>query len=469
MKGVWTHPTEEIAMHRSTLMYAALTALLACNGGKDTDTDTDLDADADTDADSDTDADTDSDTDADTDSDADTDTGVGNIVEIASADPQFSTLVSALVSTGLDQTLGGDGPFTVFAPTDSAFEALGVDLSTLSTEELSTILLYHVVEGEVPSTAIPPLADSASGYTLFFDTSEGVHVNNATVIGADVGASNGIIHVVDHVLLPPTILDAAGYAGLDELAAAVGAADPAVADLLSGPGSYTVFAPDDAAFQAISDVTVGLSSEDLTAVLSYHVFAGEVTSDLVPAKADSLLLNPWGYGVSALFDTSSGVVVNGGSNVVAADIITTNGVVHVVDQVLLPPTVVELASYAGLTELLAAVGAASGDLGTALSADGPFTVFAPDNAAFIAASGVTVTLDAHQLADVLLYHVVGGDEPLVSGGLVDGEVHTLLGVPVSVEVGAGVTVGGANVVVPDVHGTNGVVHVIDQVLLPPSN
>lgn len=389
------------------------------------------------------------------------------IVDIASADAQFSTLVSAIEDAGLMDTLSGDGNFTVFAPTDDAFAALGVDLSTLSTDELASILTYHVIaEAEVDSASIPALADSAAGYTLFFDTSDGVMVNNATVTNADIDASNGIIHVVDTVLMPPTILDAAGYAGLTSLAGAVEGADPAIANLLGSPGEYTVFAPTNDAFDDVSDVTAGLDATQLADVLAYHAFPGSVTSDAVPALADSLMENAYGINVTALFDTSDGVAING-ADVVVADIYTTNGVVHVIDEVLLPPTVVDLASVAGLTSLLDTVGAASGDLGTTLSGEGPFTVFAPTNDAFDDIASVASTLSADELRDILLFHVVGGDYPVKSADLTAGEVPTLLAdTSVTVDLTAGVVVENANVVIADVHGTNGTVHVIDAVMLP---
>jgi transforming growth factor-beta-induced protein len=443
----------------------SLLALLVACSGKDDDTMTD--SGMETDTDTDTDADADADADADTDSDTDTDTEL-DLVDLAASDPRFETLVGAIVDAGLESTLRGPGPFTVFAPTDDAFEALGVDLSSLDQAELAEILTYHVVSGSVPSDAVPPLADSVAGFTLFFDTSSGVDVNSATVTEADLQASNGIIHVIDGVLMPPNIVDAVGYAGLGELGAAVGAADPAVATLLTSDSELTVFAPTDAAFQAIASVTAGLSQAELTAVLSYHVVPAAVTSDAVPPVAGSGLLNEWGYPVSLMFDTSSGVVVNGGSTVVTADIKVTNGVIHVVDTVLLPPTIVDLAVAGGLTGLAGALGAASGNLDTLLTTAGPFTVFAPDDAAFAAASGVTATLTADELRDVLLYHVVTGSAPVTSGDLTNGDVATALGPTVTIDV-AGPTVNGAAITLADLHGTNGVVHVIDTVLLPPAN
>ncbi|MCA9570533.1 MAG: fasciclin domain-containing protein, partial [Myxococcales bacterium] len=333
----------------------------------------------------------------------------------------------------------------------------------LSTDALATVLSHHVVPGRVMSTQIPDLADSVAGYTLFFDTSDGVVVSGASVTQADIEATNGVVHVIDRVLLPPTVLDAVGLAGLTGLGGAVGAADPAVAALLDAPGDLTVLAPTNDAFAAVADVTAGLSTQELTDVLTYHVAGSRVTSDALPPLAPSLLVNPWGQPVSLLF---AGGRVNG-VDIVTTDIHTTNGVVHVVDSVLLPPTVVDHAVAAGLDGLLGAVGAASGDLGTTLSGAGPFTVFAPTNDAFDAIASTTATLTPDELRDVLLFHVLGGSAPVTSADLTTGGVPTLLGP--NVEVDASVpTIGGAGVVTPDIHGTNGTVHVIDSVLLPPA-
>ncbi len=395
---------------------------------------------------------------------------VGNdIVDIASGDEQFSTLTSAIVDAGLEDTLRGDGPFTVFAPTDQAFADLGIDLTTLSEDELATILSYHVVSGDVTSDAIPTLADSAADYTLFFDTSDGVMVNNATVTTADIDADNGTIHVVDTVLLPPTILDAAGYAGLSELATAVGAADPAVADLLGSEGDYTVFAPTNDAFAAAAPVTSELDQAGLTGVLQYHVVGARVPSDAIPPLADSLYTNSYGLPVTQLFSTDGGVFVND-AEVVIADIKTTNGIVHVVDTVLVPPTIVDHAVNAGLTGLTDTIGVASGDLGTVLAGEGPYTVFAPTNDAFTDIADVAATLSEDELRDILLFHVVGGPAPVPAGDVQSGEVPSLLdGQSLTLEAGTPIQVEDAEVVIEDIHGVNGTVHVIDTVMLPPSN
>jgi uncharacterized surface protein with fasciclin (FAS1) repeats len=136
----------------------------------------------------------------------------GTIVDVAAANPDFSTLVTAVTEAGLVETLSGEGPYTVFAPTDAAFEALPAGLLDAlllpeNQEVLTQILTYHVVAGEVMSTDIQP-GDVATveGEDITITTDDGgVQVNGAMVSTADVEASNGVIHVIDEVLVPPNV------------------------------------------------------------------------------------------------------------------------------------------------------------------------------------------------------------------------------------------------------------------------
>jgi transforming growth factor-beta-induced protein len=168
-------------------------------------------------------------------------------------------------------------------------------------------------------------------------------------------------------------------------------------------------------------------------------------------------------------NTASGVKINNSATVVLADVVGTNGVIHVIDKVLLPPTVVGIAlNNSAFTTLVSAVVKAG--LAETLSGAGPFTVFAPTNDAFSAlftalgVSGVDA-LTAEQLTPILLYHVVAGNN--VSSGLMNGNITTLQGTNISVNVGKGVVLNGnTNVIIADVQGSNGVVHAIDKVLIP---
>ena len=272
-----------------------------------------------------------------------------SIVEIAAGDAQFSTLVDALNRTNLTSVLEGTGPFTVFAPTNAAFAALGIDLSTLSDTELSNILLYHVFVGQGIKAA-----DLAEGQTYIStasasgpnDTALSALVersgSNVTINGtinvttADLEATNGVIHVIDAVMLP---LDVVGHAtansSFTELVGALGAASGDLVNTLSGSGPFTVFAPVNSAFQAISDVTMTLTADQLRDILLYHVVNGNVRStDLNSDPIMSL------QGSTFTANLGSTVTLTDGqgntSNVLLTDVQGTNGVIHVIDAVILP-------------------------------------------------------------------------------------------------------------------------------------
>jgi transforming growth factor-beta-induced protein len=257
------------------------------------------------------------------------------IVDIAAGDGRFTSLVAAVTKAGLVDALSGAGPLTVFAPTDQAFSAalmrLGKTLDELSAEELEPILTYHVLSGAVKSSDLRAgPVKTLSGITAFVSTEDGAKINGANVVSADLLAGNGVIHVIDAVILPPNLAEAATLAGgFDSLLGAVTSAG--LAETLAMPGAnLTVFAPNDAAFAKLSAVPGG---DALKNVLLYHVVAGEVLStDLKAGSVASLLT-----GKSITVDLASGVRVND-AQVIAADVVTTNGVIHVIDTVLIPPS-----------------------------------------------------------------------------------------------------------------------------------
>jgi uncharacterized surface protein with fasciclin (FAS1) repeats len=280
-----------------------------------------------------------------------------DIVAIAAGNEDFSTLVTALDAAGLVETLQGDGPFTVFAPTNEAFaklpagtlEALLADIPTLQ-----GILLYHVVPGNVMAADVVQLdsANTAEGSPVAIRVEDGnVYVNDAQVVVTDIEATNGVIHVIDTVILPPAdeqmepemapemqdmdIVDTAVADGrFTTLATALTAAD--LIDTLKSDGPFTVFAPTDDAFAALPAGTVeGLLGDipALTDVLLYHVVAGKVmAADVVQLdSADTVLGKPVDITV-----TDGNVFVND-AQVIITDIETSNGVIHVIDAVLIPP------------------------------------------------------------------------------------------------------------------------------------
>ena len=261
-----------------------------------------------------------------------------------------------------------------------------------------------------------------------------------------------------------------------------------LAGVLSGAGPFTVFAPDNDAFQALLDsnpdwnALEDIPAEVLTAVLTNHVLGGEVgSSDLADGYYTTLSATSFGDAVMSLYvNLDNGVTLNGGPEVVAPDVKVENGIIHGVNSVIGLPTVVTFAtSNPALSSLVAALTRddLSTDFVATLSGNGPFTVFAPTNTAFqnlLDSNDDWNTLDdipAELLENVLLYHVTDAGN-VRSGALTDGmDVPTLAGASLTVDLtgSAPVIAGGsssAEVVLADVQGVNGVVHVIDEVLLP---
>lgn len=262
-----------------------------------------------------------------------------DIVDTAVGADDFKTLVAAVKAAGLVDALKGEGPFTVFAPTDEAFGKLpeGTVQGLLNDKEkLAKILKYHVVQGKVTSKDVGKInsANTLQGALLRVDASEGVRINGAKVVKADLRTSNGIIHVIDTVLLPPAdIVDTAVSAdGFETLVTAVKAAG--LVDALKGEGPLTVFAPTDEAFAKLPEGTIPAllkDKEKLGAILKYHVVPGYVTA------ADAMKLDRAKtlQGGELTIGSNGGVQIND-ANVIKADILTANGVIHVIDSVLLP-------------------------------------------------------------------------------------------------------------------------------------
>jgi uncharacterized surface protein with fasciclin (FAS1) repeats len=297
-----------------------------------------------------------------------------DIVDTAVAAGDFNTLVAAVQAAGLVETLKGEGPFTVFAPTDEAFAKLpaGTVDALLADPEgaLTTILLYHVVPGKVMSTDLSDGLEAATvqGEPVTFTIADGgAMVNDANIVAADIETSNGVIHVIDTVILPPSVVAAAEEAAAAEAtpeamseataeaaAPAADIVDTAVAagnfgtlvaavqaaglvDALKGEGPFTVFAPTDEAFAKLPagtiDALLADPSGDLTQILLYHVVPGKVMAADVSDGLEATTLQ----GKPVKFSVRDGQVFINDAQVVATDIETSNGVIHVIDSVILPP------------------------------------------------------------------------------------------------------------------------------------
>lgn len=268
------------------------------------------------------------------------------IAEYAAYDGNFSILVSALTKAGLADALNGSGNFTVFAPTNNAFNALfdelGVSgINDLSAETLTPILLYHVLEGEKKSnmlsegyySTLSPFQNSF--LSLRVSTDGGVKINKTSnVVAADVDVINGVIHAIDKVLLPPTVVDIAlANESFSILVQAVVKAG--LVETLTGTGPFTIFAPTNEAFEnlftqlGISGIS-DLTAEQLTPILLYHVVSGNVRSEtLTPGTVETL------NGPISINLTPS-PSINESSDIILTDVQGINGVIHVIDEVLIP-------------------------------------------------------------------------------------------------------------------------------------
>lgn len=402
-----------------------------------------------------------------------------DIVDTAIAAGSFETLVAAVTAAELAEALKGEGPFTVFAPSDEAFAKLpeGTVESLLEdpTGQLARILLYHVVPGKVMAADVSDglVAETLRGAEVSFSVSDGkVMINDAAIVATDIETSNGVIHVIDSVILPPAdIVDAAVGAGsFNTLVAAVQAAG--LEETLRGKGPFTVFAPTDEAFAKLPEGTVEAllaDPEALADILLYHVVPGKVMAADVSDGLEAETAQ--GSTVSFAIHSDGAPAIND-ALITATDIEAFNGVIHVIDTVILPPAdIVDTAIAAGSFETLVAAVQAAG-LEEALRGDGPFTVFAPTDAAFAKLPAGTVEAllaDPEALANILLYHVIDGK--VMAADVSDGlEAATLQGSTVSFAIHSnGVpAINGALITATDIRASNGVIHVIDTVILPPA-
>ncbi|MGE0313847.1 MAG: fasciclin domain-containing protein [Lautropia sp.] len=281
-----------------------------------------------------------------------------SVLGVAQNDPQqFSILTEAVTAAGLDDTLNGAGPFTVFAPTNNAFAALltelGVTKEQLLADKtlLTSVLTYHVLPAEVRKDAVPAgkaittvqggifKVEAGTGGAL---TIQDGRNRVANIVSTDLAARNGVVHVIDKVLLPAnrnvveTAIATPGFGILVEAVVAAG-----LDGVLSGAGPFTVFAPTDTAFAALL-AELGVTKEALladhpllTSVLKYHVVSGRVLKADVPVGAPIATLE-----TGKTFTVDAGLVITDArgrtANITGTDVLASNGVIHVIDKVILP-------------------------------------------------------------------------------------------------------------------------------------
>jgi transforming growth factor-beta-induced protein len=480
-----------------------------------------------------------------------------DIVEIAVADGRFTTLVAAVQAAGLVETLQSEGPFTVFAPTDDAFAALPAGTVEALLEDIPTltdILLYHVVAGAVNAETVVGLdsAPTVQGSDISIEVRDGAVFLNDTVqvIITDIVASNGIIHVIDSVLLPPAEMEAEmvtirvahfspdtpavdvfvnGEAAIEGLefpvitewielpagtynlavapagagidAAAIGPADfdlPAGAYLtITAIGSleagtlaphilveeYDALEPGLArvgVFHAIEDaptVDILANGARIVTFLGYRGTLGNNDGFFVldvPAGTYDIQVVPQGATSPVVLDLP-GTVLEANTNyfVAAVGTLAEPGVALAATSMdmMVEDTIVDIAVNDGRFETLVAAVTAAG-LAETLASEGPFTVFAPTDDAFAALPAGTVEAlleDIPTLTEILLYHVVSG-EVMAADVVGLSAAPTVQGSDISIEVrdGAVFLNDTVQVIITDIQASNGVIHVIDGVLLPPT-
>ena len=378
------------------------------------------------------------------------------IVEIAAGAPDYSTLVSILSLPELSDLLSAasdsNSELTVFAPNNTAFGNLLTALGKSSVSELPISLVreiieYHIVGAKVLSTELTngPVNTLLTNEFVTVDLTSGVKINSSNVIAADLEATNGVIHGIDAVLLPSFVTSALG--SISET------------------------------FMFDNDLD-GLDAAALSPILLYHVLGAKVLSTELPADGVATTLSD-NQNIYLGYLTNS-VLINGLTQVTEVDIEKSNGVVHKINRTLVPPApnVIDIAvalsqaenpEFTVLVSLLTSP--AYSEITQAIIDSDNITVFAPTDAAFNEISATIATLTEAQISDVLLYHAVGAR--VFSTGLSDGQVVSMLNSQdITVNIGTdGVsltdtTAEAANVVEVNIQGSNGVIHVIDKVLIP---
>ncbi|GGD25492.1 fasciclin domain-containing protein [Hyunsoonleella pacifica] len=426
------------------------------------------------------------------------------ISELVFVNTRLSLLTEALDRTGLLQTLDIEGPFTLFAPPNEVFEQFlrensYTDLSEVPVDLLRNILLNHVIDGEFVITdlfslSIKTLAtqnNSDLNLSMLIDDSSGGFIINGEVSidinNFDVRASNGIIHIVDGVINLPTVATLVN--ANPNLTALAGVLPSELINTLSSESNFTLLAPNDNAFANTSEIPSG---DTLANLLSNHVINDNLSStDFVAmgptySKSMGTYLDTNSLSLYHRIDDNDDLVFNGISKVQQADIVATNGIIHIVDEVVAIPTVVTFATadpdfstlVSALTtltpetsfvDILSRTETNNGDM-----INPPFTVFAPTNMAFDA---ITVPEEG-VLTEVLLHHVAS-EVNITSGtstqngsstvSTLEGDnlIITLPGTDSNI---ADVTDGSGNtdlgIIKVDIQAGNGIIHVLNKVAIP---
>lgn len=392
------------------------------------------------------------------------------IADAIGSGQQFRTLTRAIETAELRQMLCEAGPYTLFAPTDQAFERLpagALEKLMQDPARLRAVLRYHLVRGNVSAAEAGRMHSAATmlGTALSIDATAGIKVNGAMVTEADQHCSNGIIHAIDTVLMPPEdLVDVITNSGhFTTLLRAVSTAD--LEDLLRGETRYTLLAPTDEAFAKLPKRTLDEWFNDaskLRAVLKHHLLSNEVPASKIKTEKETRSV----LGQTLRIDAREGLRIND-ARVTQTDQRSRNGLINTLDAVLVPADdLIDVARQAGnfktLVELIEIAG-----LTDTLRSEGPYTVFAPNDEAFrkVAAERLNALRNnPTELRDVLMHHVV--KRKITAAALMApdraqiGRDYQLVG-----DEKTGLKIDDANVIKTDISAANGVIHVIDAVLL----
>ncbi|MGB6219883.1 fasciclin domain-containing protein [Haloferula sp.] len=417
-----------------------------------------------------------------------------NVVEQLASKPEFSTLVTAVTEAGLVDALANAEDVTIFAPSNAAFARIAPeDLNALlaDKEALTKVLTYHVSPGSTRfskfedgprETLLEGSSVDVSVTSFFRGFFRRVEIDEVRITRANIPASNGIIHRIESVLDPsadvvPSILDiAAGnpdFSILTDLVKKAGYSNVFASDALE----LTVFAPTNAAFEALGEETLEAVSSDrrlLRSILRNHIAFGSLTSDELSSAGSVTTALRRELAISPSSDSVTGLAVDG-KPINAANIIASNGIVHVVGEVLVPAEPRSLVDIASSREELATFVTAVGLAGLAETFDSTdkwpaYTIFAPNNDAFTnLPEGVLDGLlsdPTGALADVLKLHVVAGQFP--ASNLYDGQIlRSLSGQRLKVSVADdGIRINNALVAEPDLRAENGFLHIMQDVIAP---
>ena len=424
------------------------------------------------------------------------------ILDLVIGNPDYSSFLAALNQTGVNATIAGSGNFTVFAPTNTAFDAFlgGTAIEDVDNAVLTQLVLNHIINTELFAAdlttgyqkTIATQASSNAAIDMYIDTTSGVVINNqSTVIGVDIEADNGVLHEVDMVINTPTINT---FVSIDPSLSSLEAAltdegNTVFTDLLSDTTlDLTLFAPTNDAFTIFLDGAMlsDIDNDVLGQVLSNHVIPGTVA---ISSTLSNLYINTaavfngdMNAPITMYVNTDDGVLLNGASSVTQADIVTSNGVIHIIDTVVpLPDVTTFIFADPNFSNLLEAIIADPNvDYIAALQTpfgDGatPFTGFAPTNDAF---ANLFTDLNVTGISDIPLMDLstivelhniinmnIRADELTAMDGM---SFTTFSGLDITIDATTPAIIGpdgeSSLLLMTDLQTTNGVVHSIDRVL-----